>query len=273
MKGMILRKAFLIGCIFLVSTFMSAQLSWGCDDNDKDKWDCDHHDKWDCHKYGKPCQPPKIQSVDVDLDRKEIIIHGENFDNGATPPVATLGGNIELEIDTYTGSEIVAKLPAPQYIPDSDYRLVVSTCRDSECNDKHCKDHGPNCKCKYCKDHCSKFKNKDCKGNEYKCRCKDRYSLTIPGPSGTPPPPGTIESAVFEKVGDVGYINDIPKTISGTATCGEGYTITGGGFKSVNLKIIESRPEGNGWYVSGRIAPETELEPTLTIYAVCAKIK
>ncbi len=277
MKGMIFKKAFLLGGIFLLATFMLAQSSWGCDDDDKRDRDC--HDKWHCDHHGNPCQPPKIQKVflDYNLGSETFIrfsIWGKNFDNGAAP-VVTLGGEFDLGVTDYSDDYIIATLPKSeeQDFDYGDYRLVVSTCRDSAYNDKHCKDHGPNCKCKYCKDHCSKCKNKYCKDNEYTCRCKDRYSLTIPGPAGTPLPSGTIESVVFEKVGDVEYINNIPKTISGTAACGDGYTMTGGGFKSINLKIIESRPEGNGWYVFGKIAPETELEPALTIYAVCAKIK
>lgn len=263
MKGMIFKKAFLLGGIFLLATFMLAQSSWGCDDDDKDKRDCDHHDKWDCHKQ---CQPPKIQSVDVDLENKEIVIHGENFNSGANPPVVTLGGSTKLEILTYTGNEIVAELPVPEDIPNSDYRLVVSTCHDSACKDKYCKDHGPNCKCKYCRDHCSKCKDKYCKENGYKCRCKDRYSLTILGPSGQL---GTIGSVIVTTDGKQISTSEF----EGYALCDQGYTATGGGFKSINLKIAESRPDGNGWYVLGRIAFDKETEPTLTIYAVCARIR
>jgi len=269
---MILRKAFLLGGIFLLATFMLVQLSWGCDDDDK--WDRDHHDKWDCHRHGKPCQPPKIQSVDVALENKKIVIHGENFDNGATPPVASLGGNIELEIVTYTGSEIVAKLPAPEYIPDSDYRLVVSTCRDSECKDKYCKDHGPNCKCKYCKDHCSKCKNKHCKDNEYKCRCKDRYSLTIPGPSGT------IGLKIESKTENLPMSESIPQRIEYEVMCGSGFGVTGGGFSCSNvdacidgLSIIINGPliqgnKGIGWHVIGTYVGGLAQ---FTIHAICAQ--
>jgi hypothetical protein len=261
MKGMTFKKALLLSGIFLLSTFMLVQLSWGCDDDDK--WDRDCHNKWDCHKHGKPCQPLVIQSVDVDLTNNEILIHGQNFDNGAHPPVVTLGGGIELAILTYTGNEIVAELPALEDIPDSDYRLVVSTCHDSACKDKHCKDHGSNCKCKYCKDH------------EYKCKCKDKYSLTIPGPPGPTGPPGTIESVIVENAG--AFDNPTtPRKIDGHAYCDTagGYTVTGGGFKSNNIKIIESRADGNGWYVLGRITNDDSEDPVaLTIYAVCAKIK
>ena len=159
MKGKIFKNAFLVGCIFLLATCMSVQLSWSCDDDDK--WDCDHHDKWDCQKYGKPCQPPKIQKVFLDYktDQNTLIkftIWGKNFDNGAAPAV-TLGGEFGLSVLEYFDDHIVATLPiSEEEFEFGDYRLVVSTCHDSACKDKHCKDHGSNCKCKYCKDHCSK---------------------------------------------------------------------------------------------------------------------
>ena len=59
----------------------------------------------------------------------------------------------------------------------------------------------------------------------------------------------------------------------GTKQCAAGYMVTGGGFTSKNLNIIESRPEGNGWYVLG-----TKIDPNLdntilTIHAVCAKVQ
>jgi hypothetical protein len=275
MKGMIFKKAFLLGGIFLLATFMLAQSSWGCDDDDKRDRDC--HDKWHCDHHGNPCQPPKIQRVFLDYGADSIVfeIWGKNFANGALP-VVTLGGVFDLTVDDALTNDnvITATLSsiAEKKFEFGDYRLVVSTCHNSACEDKYCKDHGPNCKCKYCRDHCSKCKDKNCKDYACKCRCKDRYSLTIAGPPVPPGAPGTIESAVFEKVGDFDNITN-PKKISGTATCGEGYTVTGGGFKQTNLRIMESRAEGNGWYVLGRIVFEIEADFTLTIYAVCAKIK
>ncbi len=272
MKRMAFKKALLLSGIFLLSTFILAQLSWGCDDDDKDKWDCDHHDNWDCLKHGKPCQPPKIQKVflDYNLDSETFIrfsIWGKNFDNGA-PPVVTLGGEFGLTVMEHSDGYIVATLPKSeeQDFDYGDYRLVVSTCPGSACKDKYCKDHGPNCKCKYCKDHCSKCKDKYCKDNQYKCRCKDRYSLTIADPSGQL---GTIGSVIVATDGKQISTNEF----EGYALCDQGYTVTGGGFKSINFKIVESRPDGNGWYVLGRIAFDKEIDPTLTIYAVCAKIK
>jgi hypothetical protein len=275
MKGMAFKKALFLSGIFLLSTFILAQLSWGCDDDDKDKRDCDHHDKWDCHEHGKQCQPPKIQSVDVDLTSKEILIHGENFDNGANPPVVSLAGK-EIPVLSHTGDEIVATFE-PSNFPDSDYKLVVSTCHDSARKDKYCKDHGPNCKCKYCRDHCSKFKDKYCKDHEYKCKCKDRYSLTISGPSG---PKGTIESVIVQGDGVLDNIT-FPKKIEGYAYCdaSNGYTVSGGGFEaSKSVSVIVSVPvndqNGNGWYVKGAVTGSvSEIEAILKIYAVCAKIK
>ena len=275
MKGMIFKKAFLLGGIFLLATFMLAQSSWGCDGDDKRDRDC--HDKWHCDHHGNPCHPPKIQRVFLEYQTDSIVfeIWGKNFANGALP-VVTLGGIFNLTVDDALTDEnvITATLSsiAEKKFEFGDYRLVVSTCHNSACEDKYCKDHGPNCKCKYCRDHCSKCKDKNCKDYECKCRCKDRYSLTIPGPPSPPGPPSTIESAVFEKVGDVDN-SATPRSISGTATCGEGYIVTGGGFKQTDLGIVESRADGNGWYVLGKILFETELKAALRIYAVCAKIK
>ena len=275
MKRMTFKKALLLSGIFLLSTFMLVQLSWGCDDDDR--WDRDCHDKWDCDHHGNPCHPPKIQRVFLDYESDSITftILGKNFDKGALP-VVTLGGIFDLTVDEALTDDnmITATLSsiAEKKVEFGDYRLVVSTCHDSACKDKYCKDHGPNCKCKYCKDHCSKCKDKYCKENEYKCRCKDRYSLTIPGPEGQPGPSGILVSEIVSNTGKPNFgVNE--NQYVGTATCGDGYTVTGGGFKSINLKIIESRPEPNGWYVLGRITLEIEAEPTLTIYAVCAKIK
>jgi len=273
MKGMIFKKAFLIGCIFLLPTFMLAQLSWGCDD-DKDKWDCDHHDKGDCHKYGKPCQPPKIQRVFLEYNPDSgtfirFSIWGDNFDNGVRP-VATLGGEFTLSVTQYSDDYIIATLPISeeQEFEFGDYRLIVSTCRDSECKDKICKDHGPNCKCKYCRDHCSKCKDKTCKDNEYKCRCKDRYSLTIPGPQGQA---GPIALKIVTVPGTPSPVNEA-ETI-GIADCGPGYKVTGGGFSCTACsRIIASKPlqEGTGWQAIGRLSAGT---PDLQVYAICVQIQ
>ena len=276
MKGMIFKKAFLLGCILLLATFVLAQLSWGCDD-DSYKRDRDCHDKWHCDHHRNPCQAPKTQRVFLEYQTDSIVfeIWGKNFDNGVLPAV-TLGGVFDLTVDDALTDDhvITATLSsiAGKHFEFGDYRLVVSTCHDSACEDKYCKDHGPKCACKYCKEHCSKRKDKHCKDNAYTCRCKDRYSLTIPEPPASPGAPGTIESAVFEKVGNLDDISN-PRTISGIAVCNDGYALTGGGFKEINLRILENRPEGNGWYVFGKIVSDTEADPNLTIYAVCAKIK
>ncbi len=270
----IFRKTFLLSGILLLSVFVIVQYSWSCDD--KDKWDCDDHDKWSCNKHGEPCHPPKIEIVFLDYDDDSIVfeIWGKNFGRGA-PPAVTLGGIYDLTVDEaltedYVITATLSSIAEKNFV-FGDYRLVVSTCHDYSCKDKYCKDHGPKCKCKYCKDHCSKCKDKYCKDHEYKCKCKDRYSLTIPGPPGQPGPPGTIESVMVKRDG-----NQIPGRFNfeGYAPCEEGYVVTGGGFESVNLKIIKSRPDGNSWYILGRVVNEIESEPpSLSIYAICAKIK
>jgi hypothetical protein len=273
MKGMIFKKAFLIGGIFLLATFMLAQSSWGCDDDDK--WDRDCHDRWDCDHQCWSCNPPKIQRVFLDYnpDSETFIrfwIWGKNFDKGA-PPAVTLGGEFDLTVREHYNDYMVAALPMSEEegFEFGDYRLVVSTCHDSKC--KYCKDYCSKCKDKHCRDYCSKCKdryckNKYCKDDEYKCKCKDRYSLTIPGPSGQL---GTIGSVIVATDGKQISTNEF----EGYALCDQGYTVTGGGFKSINFKIVESRPDGNGWYVLGRLAFDKEIAPALTIYAVCAKIR
>jgi hypothetical protein len=282
MKGMNFKKAFLLGGIFLLTTFMSVQYSWGCDD--KDKWGCDDHDKWDwnghdnynCNKHIEPCHPPKIQIVYLDYndDSIKFTIWGENFDNGA-PPVVTLGGRYNLNVGEkdYSDTHIIATLQFQNLEGKfiyGDYKLVVSTCHDSACECKYCKDHCSKCKDKYCIDYCSKCKDRYCEDQNPKC--KDKYCLTISGPPGAP---GIIESVVVENVGAID--NPItPRKIDGHAYCDtdHGYTVTGGGFKSNNLKILESRADGNGWYVMGRITnDDSELPAALIIYAVCAKIQ
>jgi hypothetical protein len=273
MKGMTFKKAFLLGGIFLLATFMLVQLSWGCDDDDKLDRDC--HDKLQCDQHGKPCHPPKIQSVDVDLENKTIVIYGENFKNGVNPPVVSLGGSIILNIVTYTEINIVAELPALNDIPNSDYRLVVSTCHDSACNDKYCKDHGPNCKCEYCKDHCSKCNDKYSKDYEYKCRCKEGYSLTIAGPPG-PPSPITLTR-----------IGSTPVTLTPAedatdiderAVCPVGWLVTGGGFSCpkcisiyLSIKVNEPLQDLSGWHVVGIYYAALGDPADLTIYAICTQ--
>ena len=286
MKGMIFKKAFLLGGIFLLATFMLVQLSWGCDDDDK--WDRDHHDKWDCHRHGKPCQPPKIQRVFLEYQANSIVfeIWGKNFDNGVTP-VVTLGGMYKLNVDKddYSDAHIIATLPPTDKFEYGDYRLVVSTCQDSACNDKYCKDHGPNCKCKYCKDHCSKCKDKYCQDNEHKCRCKDRYSLTITGPSGPSGEQGVIISKISEETVTVQVDQTIydPKfEIKGTASCnkfGTGWTVTGGGFsnsKYITFRASMPSQNENGWNVVGTLEKNIEVSGEyieMKIYVVCAQIQ
>ncbi len=286
-----IRKAFLLSGIFLLSTFMLVQSSWGCDD--KDKWDCDHHDKWDCDRHGEPCHPPKIQRVFLDHkpDSETFIrfsIWGKNFDNGDIP-VVSLGDIFhDLDVEDYSDDYIIATLPISEEndFDYGDYRLVVSTCQDSACKHKYCKDHGPNCKCKYCKKHCSKCKDKHCKDHEYKCKCKDRYSLTIADPSGPPAEKGIIRSEIVEVTKSVEVDASTPVydpnfKIEDTASCntlGKDFTVTGGGFSSSkNVAIRASTPasDENGWHVVGTVAGEVYIGAILeiTIYAVCAIVE
>ena len=280
MKRMTFKKALLLSGIFLLSTFMLVQLSWGCDDDDR--WDRDCHDKWDCDHHSNPCHPPKIQRVFLDYESDSITftILGKNFDKGALP-VVTLGGIFDLTVDEALTDDnmIAATLSsiAEKKVEFGDYRLVVSTCHDSACKDKYCKDHGPNCKCKYCKDHCSKCKDKYCKDNEYKCRCKDRYSLTISGP------PGPLSTIGQKIVTAEGKLSANEMDIAGIAYCDEvndaGYIVTGGGFeasKSFNVMVsmpVKSDEFGYGWYVLGTVNRLSEAPLSLKIHGVCAKMK
>jgi hypothetical protein len=68
----------------------------------------------------------------------------------------------------------------------------------------------------------------------------------------------------------------------GIAECPTGYTVTGGGFDSINVFIVTSMPleKGNGWEVIGVPSASTaevgpiswKGDPALRVYAVCAKI-
>lgn len=274
MRGMTFKKALLLGGIFLLSTFILVQLSWGCDDDDKDKRDCDHHDQWDCHEHGKSCQPPKIQRVFLEYQPNSIIfeIWGKNFDHGALP-VVTLGGIFDLTVDDALTDDnvITATLSsiAEKKFEFGDYKLVVSTCHGSKCKDRYCKDHGPNCKCKYCKEHCSKCRDKYRKDNEYKCRCKDGYSLTIGGAGPT---------IGFELVTQVVTNNDIdvsaPNPV-GKAICPSGYKVVGGGFSQQLIEIKESKPlkEENAWQVIGELTTGRGENYKLAVHAVCAQVQ
>jgi len=282
MKGMNFKKAFLLSGILLLSVFVVIQLSWGCDDDDK--WDRDCHDEWHCDHHGKPCRPPKIEIVYLDSDGNSIYftILGKNFDNGVRPLV-TLGGFYDLTVGSYSDNQIEATLTLPQ-LPEQfqygDYKLVVSTCHDSACKCKYCKDHCSKCKDKYCKD-------KYCKDHEYKCKCKDRYSLTIAGPSGTCtcPPAITKFEKVYETLGPPSIPDVVPippYDIEGTAKCSPGFQVTGGGF-SVSASITsgtirESFPlQGTdgiwGWHVVGTVEGTAAGVPTITIWAVCVQVQ
>ena len=303
----IFRKTLLLSGILLLSVFVIAQYSWGCDDKDKwdchhhdgwdhdghDKWSCDDHDKWSCDKHGEPCHPPKIQIVYLHYNDEsiEFTIWGKNFKKGASP-VVTLGGRYKLEVgmDDYSDAYIIATLPLENLDEEfiyGDYKLVVSTCHDSACNDKYCKDHCSKCKDKHCADHCRKCKDKCCKDQDPKCKCKDKYCLTIPGPPEQPGKPGIIKSEIVEVTKSVIVKENTPIfdpdfKIEDTASCntlGPGWTVTGGGFSnSKNLTVEVSMPlkEENGWHVVGspvvsKIFLGDALE--IKIHAVCAIVQ
>jgi len=273
----------LLSGILLLSTFMLVQLSWGCDE--KDGWDCDHHDKSECHKYTKPCQPPKIQRVFLEYktDAITFTILGKNFDDGA-PAVVTLGGIFELTVNEYSGDQIIATLPIPaeEEFIYGDYKLVVSTCSVSACKeDKYCKDHGPNCKCKYCRDHCSEFKDKYCREHESKCKCKDKYSLTIADPSV---PTSAIGLKIKSSEPFKSSARESLKQFEGFVECDSGFRVTGGGFscpiragdETTECRIMVSEPlqddknNGIGWRV---IAAHVGSEVALTVHAICIQIQ
>jgi hypothetical protein len=269
----IFRKAFLLSGILLLSVFVVAQYTWGCDDRDKwgcddhDRWGCDDNDKWSCNKQDEPCHPPKIQIVYLNYNDEsiEFTIWGKNFSKGGSP-VVTLGGIYDLIVDGYDDDEITATLPIEGGLFDyGDYRLVVSTCHDSKCN--YCNDYCYKCKDKHCRDYCSKCKDKYCKDYEYECKCKDRYSLTITGPSG---PTGLIRTEIVKSEGKA----DIPnKVAEGSAYCPAGYMVTGGGFSAfTSVIILVNKPldDGKGWFVSGKVDGEYA---TLEVYAVCVQMQ
>jgi len=290
MKGMSFKKAFLLSGILLLSVFVVIQLSWACDDDDK--WDYDCHDKWHWDHHSEPCHPPKIQIVYLTYPDGsiEFEILGKNFDNGTRPVVVTLGGMYKLNVkDGYSDTRIIATLPLKDLKEEfkyGDYRLVVSTCHDSSCEYKYCKDYCFKCKDKHCRDYCSKCKDryckdKYCKDHEYKCRCKDRYSLTIADPSGTGtcPPAVTKLETVYETLGPPNTPDlNPPYEIVGIAKCSPGFHVTGGGFSlSPSIRsgtITESIPlrdtDGRwGWHVVGTVLETTAGDPTITVWAVC----
>jgi hypothetical protein len=255
MRGMTFKKALLLGGIFLLSTFILIQSSWGFDGEDQWGPDC-RDDK------GKPCHPPKIQSVDVDLESKEIIIHGENFDNTGDP-VVTLGGK-EIGVLSHTDGEIVATVE-PADFPDTDYSLVVSTCCDSPCKDKYCKD-----KCSKCKD--KHPKGKHCKDDQCKWVCKDRYSLTLAGSPGSPSP---IRLTRVSEVVSLAGCSECVRPINRSAVC-QGGLVTGGGFSCptcipIDLGITVHEPLENlsGWHIVGAYYGGNPAE--FTIYAICTQ--
>jgi hypothetical protein len=292
MKGINFKKAFLLSGILLLSVFVVFQLSWACDDDDK--WDRDCHDKWDWDHHCWTCNPPKIQRVFLDYNPDDpntfikFTIEGKNFAKGGSP-VVTLGGMYELDVeDDYSDTRITAILPIAEQnnFEYGDYRLVVSTCHDSSCEYKYCKDYCFKCKEKHCRDYCSKCKERYCKHNyckehEYKCRCKDRYSLTIANPSGPQGPSGTFVTVIVTATHETFTCDDETLACLGTASCAEGYRVTGGGFslgQSTRVTVMESKPstKAEGWELvvpaAGDVYPLT-APSGVTVWAVCGKIQ
>ncbi len=64
-----------------------------------------------------------VKTVYVDFEERELEIHGEHFGNGLPPMVGL--GHIELLVDTYTDTKIIARLPAGDLT--GDYLLTVMT--------------------------------------------------------------------------------------------------------------------------------------------------
>jgi len=273
MKRMVFKNVYLLGGIFLLVTLMSVQLSWCCDD----------HDSWDCHEA---CQPPKIQRVFLEFkptpdpsDTSEPFIRfsiwGKNFAQGA-PPVVALGGEFDLTVKRYEDDYIIATLPmsVEEDFYYGDYRLVVSTCQDPQ--GKYCMDSCSKCKGKHCRDYCSKCKDRYCKSkyykdNEHRCRCKDRYSLTIQNPQGP------SSSAIGFKIKSTTLT--LPpaerRQFRGTAECDSGFRVTGGGFSCrdcmgilVNEPLIDGNGNGIGWVV---IAVYEGTGSELKIHAICTQ--
>lgn len=301
MKGMNFKKAFLLSGILLLSVFVVIQLSWGCDDDDK--WDRDCHDKWHWDHDCWPCNPPKIQRVFLDHKPDpdtliEFWIWGKNFDKGASP-VVTLGGKFDLSVTKYLDEYIIATLPMSEEkeFKFGDYRLVVSTCHDSSCIYKYCKDYCFKCKDKHCRDYCSKCKDRHCKDKYWKdheneCKCKDRYSLTIadpegqkgqPGPPGPAGPPGV---SGYERI-LVNYsaVELPPGTSTTSAACPEGKRLLGGGggvtkshgpLLATRPAMIYNGPDQDGgeeWSIIWFNGREVNLDKVdISVYAICADV-
>jgi hypothetical protein len=224
---------------------------------------------------------PEIESVYVDLDEDLVHIlhiHGKYFKNGTFLKV-NLGG-LDLKVSSYTRDEIVAEIPAADF-PDGDYRLIVSTGYGDRCEDEYCLTVG---------------------GAGPEGPMGPQGPQGEQGPQGAPGPPGPQglpgEPGPKGDKGDrgdpgpqglpglgggiigweigwaKGAVNPYnPKEYSGTATCKEGYKVTGGGYSSNSLSVKISKPlsDGSGWNVVGVILEDGE--PTLSIYAVCAQFQ
>jgi hypothetical protein len=222
--------------------------------------------------------------LDFTYDKNYIYftIWGKNFDNGADL-VVTLGGIYDLAVESVSnnGKQIIAKLQAADFVY-GDYKLVVSKGHGSKCKDEYWTGDSSECKDAYWARHGSEWKDK-C-WPHYDFECKDEYCLTVSAPAAAGPqgPPGILGWKIVPQLGDTTK----EYGALGTASCGTGYKVTGGGYASTNLNITISGPFGgldanknlvvidNGWYVLGLQTFDTVGAltgiPTLTVYAICA---
>jgi hypothetical protein len=279
------KKTLLCSVIVLFSVLVLGQLAWGWDD-----W------AWHRHCYIEL----EIRSVYVDFDRDLVLIHGEHFDNGGFP-VVTLGG-IRLKVKSHNRNEIVAELPTD--FLDGDHKLVVSTGHDDKCKDQYCLTIGavgpegppgpqglkgdrgdsgaigppgpPGLQGSQGPQGLSGGQGPPGLQGEQGLQGLngdkgDKGDKGDPGAQGLSGPQATIEWEIRSN-NKGGLDQDNPNEYVVTAKCGDGYRVTGGGFSSYSLSIISSRPlpDGSGWYVAGTMG---DGEPSVTVYAVCAKIK
>lgn len=77
---------------------------------------------WPCSSYG--AESPVISSVSVDSNAGTILVSGRRLDSNNKAPVVKLGGSA-LSVQSYTGTAVVAALPAGWQ--PGDYYLTVST--------------------------------------------------------------------------------------------------------------------------------------------------
>ena len=234
MNRKLFRTIFLPSVIFLFSVFVLGQSGWACDEPDYPDDQC--YEQLDIKK--------------VKVDQGKILIRGHHFDNGGDPAV-TLGGDV-LDVDSATGNDIVAWLPAG--IEAGQYKLVVSTGDGRKCRDKHSvtiRHH----------------EEPPCPPSPPTCP-----EACPPGPQG---PPGITGWKIVPASTERFTTEDLTTLYGVTAICGTDYKVTGGGFSQNDLDITVNGPlddKGriieNGWRAVGTIF--SGIKTTLTVYAICA---